>query len=96
MKFCSIRFRSNRLDSKRNIELPNIDKVAKALERDVNEVCQFIKLKINRQIKINTVDDKLIVTIPNFDTKEKIYFRYLMFEVSTIYSSKLNCVLVVD
>ena len=56
--------------TKRNIELPNIDKVAKALERDVNEVCQFIKLKINRQIKINTVDDRLIVTIPNFDTKE--------------------------
>ena len=56
--------------TKRNIELPNIDKVACALERDITELCQFIKLKINRQIKIAELDGKLSVTIPNFDTKE--------------------------
>lgn len=56
--------------TKRNIELPNIEKVAGALERDINEICQFIKVKINRQVKTNVIDGKINVTIPNFDTKE--------------------------
>ena len=55
-------------NTKKNIILTNLGIICSNLERDLEELVQFIKIKIKRGVDIKKIDGKSVVYIPNLNS----------------------------